>query len=137
MKKERLLPKSPFVGREKREPRSKRRYEPIGPKVALQLIEHEAITEGGIELPLGSVEKVHMPSAWVISVGPECKQVKLGDKVLVLPQTAVRKCPYMGEELLIIKEEEISAIVYREDGTKFSDRPALKETFRTDEEEIE
>ena len=89
---------------------------PLGSRVLLKMKEGEETTKSGIILSSGSKEKPQV--AEVIEVGPGLKvegkyqamQVKKGDDVII-SQYAGTKIKYEGTEYIIVKQDEILAIV--------------------------
>jgi chaperonin GroES len=90
---------------------------PLGDKVVVKRLESEARTAGGIVLPDSAKEKPQQGR--VLSVGDgrmlddgtryEC-QVQEGDRVL-FTTWAGTEIKVDGEELLILKEEDILAVI--------------------------
>lgn len=89
---------------------------PLLDRVVVKMIEAEETTKSGIILTANSKEKPQI--AEVIEVGPGGKIdgneiemiVKKGDKV-VLNKYAGTEIKYEGEELIIVKQSDILAIV--------------------------
>lgn len=90
---------------------------PVADRVLIKMKEQEETTKSGIILASGAKEKPQI--AEVIEVGPgidfvEGKEVKMyikkGDKVIV-SKYAGTEIKYEGEEYLIIKQDDILAIV--------------------------
>ncbi|MDO4519624.1 MAG: co-chaperone GroES [Eubacteriales bacterium] len=89
---------------------------PLGDRVVLKQLEAEETTKSGIVLPGQSQEKPQQ--AIVIAVGPGCvvngKEVKMevqeGDRV-IFAQYAGTKVKVDGEEYMVIKQEDILAIM--------------------------
>ena len=89
---------------------------PLADRVLIKMIESEETTKSGIILSSGSKEKPQV--AEVIEVGPgrmidgkrEEMEVKKGDNVVV-SQYGGTKVKYEGEEYIILREEDILAIV--------------------------
>ncbi len=89
---------------------------PLGDRVVIKRLESEQVTKGGIVLTGASKEKPQ--EAEVVAVGPgtyshgqEIKmEVKVGDKVL-FSKYAGTEVKLDGEEYVIVKQEEILAIV--------------------------
>jgi co-chaperonin GroES (HSP10) len=90
------------------------KYKPIGDKVALQPIKVTE-TKGGIVLPDAVQDKnpERSPTAWVISVGPDVKQVKPGDLVICYAMTPGMNVIFDGDHLVHVAEENIAGIVDR------------------------
>ena len=89
---------------------------PLSDRVLVKMKESEETTKSGIILASGAKEKPQI--AEVIEVGPgkmvegkrEEMNVKKGDKV-VISKYAGTEVKYNGEEYIILKEEDILAIV--------------------------
>ena len=90
---------------------------PVADRILIKMKEQEETTESGIILSSGSKEKPQI--AEVIEVGPginfvEGKEVKMfikkGDKVIV-NKYAGTEVKYEGEEYLIIKQDDVLAII--------------------------
>ena len=89
---------------------------PLQDRVVIKMIEGEETTKSGIILSSGAKEKPQI--AEILEVGPggtvdgkEVKmEVKKGDKVIV-SKYAGTEVKYEGEDLLIVKQSDILAIV--------------------------
>ena len=89
---------------------------PLQDRVLIKMIEGEETTKSGIILSSGAKEKPQI--AEVIAVGPGGKvdgkevemTVKKGDKVII-SKYAGTEVKYEGEELIIVKQSDILAIV--------------------------
>lgn len=89
---------------------------PLGSRVLLKMKEGEEKTKSGILLAEGAQEKPQI--AEVIEVGPgevidgknEKMEVKKGDNVFI-SQYSGTKVKYEGEEYIIIKQDDVLAIV--------------------------
>ena len=89
---------------------------PLGDRVVLKRLEAEETTKSGIVLTGASKEKPQ--EAEVIAVGPGGfiegnkveMEVKVGDKVL-FSKYAGTEIKYAGEEVIVIKQSDILAIV--------------------------
>ena len=89
---------------------------PLADRVLIKMIENEETTKSGIILAPAAKEKPSV--AKVLAVGPggtvdgkEIKmEIKIGDKVIV-SKYAGTEIKYEGEELLIVKQNDILAIV--------------------------
>ena len=89
---------------------------PLQDRVVVKMIENEETTKSGIILSSGAKEKPQI--AEIIEVGPggekdgrEIKMyVKKGDKVIV-SKYAGTEVKYDGEEYIIVKQDDILAIV--------------------------
>ena len=89
---------------------------PLGNRVLIKMIESEETTKSGIILSSGAKEKPQI--AEVLEVGPgevvdgktTQMNVKKGDKVIV-SKYAGTEVKYEGEDLIIVKQDDILAIV--------------------------
>ena len=89
---------------------------PLGNRVLIKMKKEEETTESGIILTSGAQEKPQI--AEVIEVGPgemvdgKLKEmcIKIGDKVIV-GKYAGTDVKYEGEEYLIVKEDDILAMI--------------------------
>lgn len=89
---------------------------PLLDRVVVKMVENEETTNSGIILPGNAKEKQQI--AEVVEVGPgkvidgkkEEMYVKKGDKV-VLNKYSGTEIKYKGEDLIILKQEDILAIV--------------------------
>ena len=91
---------------------------PLGDRVVIKPLEAEAKTKGGIVLPDTAKEKPQ--EGKVVAVGKgrvlengtvQAPEVKVGDKVLYGKYSGNEITTKEGEELLIMKEEDILAII--------------------------
>lgn len=89
---------------------------PLGNRVLIKMIESEETTKSGIILSSGAKERPQI--AEVLEVGPgemtdgkivEMK-IQKGDKVIV-NKYAGTEIKYEGEELIIVKQDDVLAIV--------------------------
>ncbi len=85
---------------------------PLADRVLIKMIESEETTKSGIILSSGSKEKPQI--AEVVAVGPGTDDVKMyikeGDKVII-SEYAGTKVKYEGQEYIIVKQDDILAIV--------------------------
>ena len=90
---------------------------PLGSRVLIKMKEGEETTKSGIILTGASQEKPQI--AEVVEVGPgevidgknQTMYVKKGDNIIV-SEYAGTKVKYQGVEYIIIKQEDILALVY-------------------------
>ncbi len=96
---------------------SKTFLKPLGDRVVVKVVEQEEKTSGGILLPQTAKEKPQ--EAEVLAVGPgkqledgkrAALEVRVGDRV-VFAKYAGTEIKSNGEELLVISEKDILAIV--------------------------
>jgi chaperonin GroES len=84
------------------------KLQPLADRIVIRSLEAEAKSAAGILLPESAKEK---PQAGeVLAVGKEVKEVKLGDRVLY-SKYGPTEVKVDGEELLILKEEDVLAVV--------------------------
>jgi chaperonin GroES len=92
--------------------------QPLGDRIVVKALEAQEITKGGIVLPDSVKEKPQ--EGKVIAVGKGkvsdsgsviAPEVKVGDRVLYGKYSGTEITSKEGEELLIMKEEDILAIV--------------------------
>lgn len=90
---------------------------PVADRILIKMVKEEETTQSGIILSSGAKEKPQI--AEVIAVGPgttniEGKEVKMyikkGDKVITNKYSGT-EVKYEGEEYLIIKQDDVLAIV--------------------------
>ena len=90
---------------------------PVADRILIKMVENEETTKSGIILAGGAKEKPQV--AEVIEVGPgitniEGKEVKMyikkGDRVIVSKYSGT-EVKYEGEDYLIIKQDDVLAIV--------------------------
>ena len=85
---------------------------PLGVRVVLKRVAAEEKTQGG--LILSSTAKEQPQVADVVAVGPGTKdeemQIKAGDRV-IFSKYAGTEIKYEGEEYIIMKQEDILAVV--------------------------
>lgn len=97
-------------------------FTPTYDKVVLQVFRVDK-TEGGLSLPesMGelSVDRPESPTALVVAVGPDCKQIKRGDRVLMAAGTGAIKTTYRGyKAVCVCHEEEVLAVIDEPDEVK-------------------
>ena len=94
------------------------KIQPLGDRVVVKPLEAESKTKGGIVLPDTAKEKPQ--EGQVVAVGKgktldngsvQAVEVKVGDKVLYGKYSGNEITTKDGEELLIMREEDILAIV--------------------------
>lgn len=85
---------------------------PLADRVLIKMVESEETTKSGIILSSGSKEKPQI--AEVVAVGPGTEEVKMnvkvGDKVIINKYSGT-ELKYEGTEYIIVKQEDILAIV--------------------------
>ncbi len=92
--------------------------QPLGDRVVIKALEAENKTKGGIVLPDTAKEKPQEGKVVAVGKGKvndagqvQALEVKVGDKVLYGKYSGTEITTKEGEELLIMKEEDILAIV--------------------------
>lgn len=85
-------------------------FTPIGRQVAMTWVNKDEMTNGGIVLPEGSMSKMIFAVTEVVAVGPECKQVKEGDRVLIDERTMLKRGYHRGVEYYVIEETLIAGV---------------------------
>lgn len=92
--------------------------QPLADRIVVKVLEAQQVTKGGIVLPETAKEKPQ--EGKVVAVGKGrltdngqtvALEVKVGDRVLYGKYTGTEITTSEGEELLIMKEEDILAIV--------------------------
>lgn len=90
--------------------RAQKTFTPIGDCVCLQMFQFNQ-TIGGLQLPDSAINPDVSGIGQVISVGPECKQVKEGDVVITEPMGIARAVIFGGQcQLLIMPEKQIRGV---------------------------
>ena len=91
---------------------------PLGDRVVVKPLEAEAKTKGGILLPDTAKEKPQEGKVMAVGKGKtlengsvQAPEVKVGDKVLYGKYSGNEITTKEGEELLIMREEDILAII--------------------------
>ena len=91
---------------------------PLGDRVVIKPLEAEEKTKGGIVLPDTAKEKPQEGKVVAVGKGKASEEgkiqpleVKVGDKVLYGKYSGTEITSKEGEELLIVREEDILAIV--------------------------
>jgi chaperonin GroES len=81
---------------------------PLADRIVARPVEAESKTASGILLPEQAKEKTQV--AEVLAVGTEVKEVKVGDRI-VHTEYGPNRFKQGSEELLIVKEEDVLAVV--------------------------
>jgi co-chaperonin GroES (HSP10) len=79
-------------------------------KVLIQLIVKPDQTRGGVLLP-DIADHPDSPLGWVVGVGPDCKQVKVGDMVINWLNTVSAMICWDGFELMQLQEGDLAGVV--------------------------
>ena len=92
--------------------------QPLGDRVVIKSLEAEEKTKGGIVLPDTAKEKPQEGKVVAVGKGKVTEagkiqplEVKVGDKVLYGKYSGTEVTTKEGEELLILREEDILAII--------------------------
>lgn len=85
---------------------------PLADRVVIKMLENEETTKSGIILAGASKEKTQF--AEVLEVGPGTEKIKMevkkNDKIVVSEYVGT-KIKYQGEDLVIVNQDDILAIV--------------------------
>jgi chaperonin GroES len=81
---------------------------PLADRIVAKPVEAESTSPAGILLPDQAKEKTQI--AEVLAVGKDVKEVKVGDKI-VHSEYGPNRFKQGTEELLIVKEEDVLAVV--------------------------
>lgn len=92
-------------------PMKSAKFTPIGSMVAVIVDTPETETYGDIVIPEAVSGRFWAPTGTVIAVGPECKQVKAGDRILGFPAAPGGFIRYKGEEIFLIEEIELAGVL--------------------------
>ena len=84
------------------------KLQPLADRIVAREIEAEAKSPSGILLPDNAKDKTQMGD--VIAVGAEVKEVKVGDRI-IHSEYGPNRIKLDGQELLLVKEEDVYAIV--------------------------
>lgn len=84
------------------------KLQPLADRIVAKAVEAEAKTASGILLPDQAKDKTQVGE--VLAVGKEVKEVKVGDRI-VHSEYGPNRIKVDGEELLIVKEEDVLAVV--------------------------
>ncbi len=92
--------------------------QPLADRIVVKVLEAKDVTKGGIVLPDTAKEKPQEGKVVAVGKGKvldsgevRAPEVKVGDRVLYGKYTGTEITTKDGEELLIMKEEDILAIV--------------------------
>ena len=84
------------------------KLQPLADRIVAKPLEAQAKTSSGFYVPESAKEKPQMGE--VVAVGKEVKEIKTGDKI-VYSQYKPDTVKVDGNELMIMKEEDVLAIV--------------------------
>jgi chaperonin GroES len=82
--------------------------QPLADRIVAKSVEAESTSPAGILLPDQAKEKTQV--AEVLAVGKDVKEVKVGDKI-VHSEYGPNRFKQGTDELLIVKEEDVLAVV--------------------------
>jgi co-chaperonin GroES (HSP10) len=101
------------IARQKRleRPIVKKFFTPVGDRVAVQVVQTQETTLGGVVLPEASQGEWFTPVALVIACGPDCKQIKEGDLVLLRLEQQMVKIRRGKDEVLMCREFDYLGVV--------------------------
>lgn len=92
--------------------------QPLGDRIVVKALDAQEVTKGGIVLPDSVKEKPQEGKVVAVGKGKvldsgsvQAPEVKVGDRVLYGKYSGTEITTKEGEELLIMKEEDILAIV--------------------------
>ena len=92
--------------------------QPLADRIVVKVLEAKEVTKGGILLPETAKEKPQEGKIVAVGKGKvlengqfRAPEVKVGDRVLYGKYTGTEITTTEGDELLIVKEEDILAIV--------------------------
>src|SRR5690348_5172777 len=92
--------------------------QPLGDRIVVKVLEAQEKTQGGIYLPETAKEKPQEGKVVAVGKGKtldngqtQAPEVKVGDRVLYGKYTGTEITTKDGEELLIMREDDILAIV--------------------------
>ena len=71
----------------------------------------EVQSHGGLIMPDGSKDLVQSPTATILAVGPECKQVKPWDEIVMASGAQGAWITHDGQQLMVLREDSIMGIV--------------------------
>lgn len=107
---------SPDVPLPAKKPVPKKRFVPVGDQVAIHVYLMTE-TQGGVLLPDRAAEggDWRSPMGLVVAVGPDVKQIKEGDKVVLHPSTVAMKVRFQGDEYIVLSESKVCGVVLPEE----------------------
>jgi chaperonin GroES len=85
------------------------KLQPLADRIVAKPVEADAKSPSGILLPDQARDKTQV--AEVVAVGKDVKEVKMGDRIVHSEYGPNRFKQSGGEELLIVKEEDVLAVV--------------------------
>lgn len=82
---------------------------PLQNRLVLKMEKKKEVSKGGVFIP-ESVEINNQEIGVVVKIGPDCKEVKIGDRV-ILGVYSGTNITVNDEKLLVLKETDILAIL--------------------------
>lgn len=92
-------------------PVPKRTYTPTHDLVAIHVPSQQDVTPSGLIMPDSAKTSLYALEALVIATGPECKQVKEGDTVIIHAMTALTECNHKGNVTLLLQEKHVMGVL--------------------------
>lgn len=80
---------------------------PLHNRLFVKMDEGETVSKGGIQLL--EAEKPHAVFGTVLAVGADCKEVKIGDRILFTRYTG-DTVKHEGEDVVTLREPDVLAI---------------------------
>ena len=84
------------------------KLQPLADRIVAKSLEAETTSPSGLYIPDSAKEKPQMGE--VLAVGKEVKEVKIGDRILYT-KYGPTEVKVNGDELLLLKEEDVLAVV--------------------------
>lgn len=88
-----------------------KQFTPVRNMLVVEPIQLPAITVGGLHVAEQFAHHATAPRAWVVAAGPECKQVKAGDQVIIVGGTETLVVPFNGVQYRMIQETQCLGVV--------------------------
>lgn len=86
-------------------------YKPLDDRVCCILLTSPSESQGGVMLPENTKDPFFTPTAKVIAVGPNVKELKVGDTVLISMSTPFCRVNYKGQETMVLPEESVAGVL--------------------------
>ncbi len=104
--------KSKVLGVQATQPMTQsKQFTPIRNLMIVEPLPLPTITMSGVHLGEQHAHHGTAPRAWVIAVGPDCKQVKAGDQVIIVGGTETIIVPFNGVQYRMIQETQCLGVV--------------------------
>lgn len=84
---------------------------PLSNRLVVRHEPNQELTDGGIHVPKTAIPSDLGLQAWVMAVGPDVLDVKVGDEVFISRNKGV-KVSIEGIEYRIVEEDEILGVFY-------------------------